>query len=362
MAGKIAETGGSTTPSHRPSGASPKSGNAPVEADRRPGDPTRTLPGAKLTNKEYGPGPVTVYIEPKVEKAPVLLAIQKWNTTMGTNLFQVAKDPKSADIRVTLKKVKAGITSVDTGTPGAWTPNGQGVITLDPGMFSHDGWKNWLDIHAANAAQVDNYAITPGVFLDAGAANIEHELGHTIGLAHPGKPGSMTQYGTPPDSGLMGGATAPLQNEYDKVMQLRNPTEQPDLHELQHARMEDIMAPVPFQGSGRTPEPQIKQGKGPEALPWGEAAQVNDAIGLIPPPDENNFTPQGDAESFLFSPTDRPNEPVTAGQPYGAGPAAMAGQHESDDQFVARIAAQVKQDPAAPKSLRQFAERALNGM
>ena len=114
---------------------------------------------------------------------------------------------------------------------------------------------------------------------------------------------------------------------------------------------------------GQTPEPAIKQGKGPDALPWGEAAQVNDAIGLVPPTqDQNTFVPQGDAQSFLFSPTDRPQEPFSAGLPFGAGPNANPQGNETDDQFVQRIAGQVKADPTAPKQLKQFADRALQGM
>ena len=113
--------------------------------------------------------------------------------------------------------------------------------------------------------------------------------------------------------------------------------------------------------AGRTPEPAIKQGKGPESLPWGEAAQVNDAIGLVPPPDEETYTPQGDAESFLFSPTDRPNEPFSAGLPFGDGPNATRAAYQTDDDVVKQIARTAAQDPAAPKSLKAFAARALQG-
>lgn len=114
---------------------------------------------------------------------------------------------------------------------------------------------------------------------------------------------------------------------------------------------------------GQTPQPQIKQGSGPEALPWGEAAQINDAIGLIPPEeDDETYQPTGPQEEFLFSPTDRPTEPFTAGLPFGAGPGDVPRAHETDRQFVQRVAGELKQDPNTPKNLKQFADRALQGM
>ncbi len=113
--------------------------------------------------------------------------------------------------------------------------------------------------------------------------------------------------------------------------------------------------------AGATPEPQIKQGKGPDALPWGEATQLNDAVGLIPP-EEDRHVPSGDAEQFLYSPTDRPGEPVTQGQPYGAGANTIRAAYQSEDDVVHQVAAQVSKDPAAPKSLKAFAARALQGM
>ena len=112
--------------------------------------------------------------------------------------------------------------------------------------------------------------------------------------------------------------------------------------------------------ASRVPTSQFKQGG--TNLPWGEAAQLNDAVGLVPPPEDNQHVPQGDAEQFLFSPTDRPGEPVTAGQPYGAGPMVVPGAGETDDQLVKRVAAEALKNPGAPKQLKDFANRALNGM
>jgi hypothetical protein len=112
---------------------------------------------------------------------------------------------------------------------------------------------------------------------------------------------------------------------------------------------------------GQTPQPTVKQGKGPDALPWGEAAQINDAVGLIPP-EEDPYQPQGDAENFLYSPTDRPQEPATAGLPYGPGANGIPQMPESDGDLVHRVAAVAVNDPAAPSEMKAFAQRALKGM
>ena len=113
---------------------------------------------------------------------------------------------------------------------------------------------------------------------------------------------------------------------------------------------------------GQTPQPAIKQGQGPEALPWGEAAQVNDLVGLVPPSDEENFQPKSEQEQFIYGPSDRPQEPFSHGLPFGPGANFTPGADEGDDDFVKRVASQALNDPAAPKQMRQFAQRALNGM
>lgn len=113
---------------------------------------------------------------------------------------------------------------------------------------------------------------------------------------------------------------------------------------------------------GATPAPAFKQGSGPASLPWGEATQVNDLVGMVPPPDQGDeFTPQGDAQQFLYSPTDRPKEPFSAGLPFGAGPGP---EMTVDDpvQEVSKIASQALADPRAPKELKAFAQRVQQGM
>lgn len=111
---------------------------------------------------------------------------------------------------------------------------------------------------------------------------------------------------------------------------------------------------------GVTPQPTIKKGTGPAALAQGDAADVNDLIGLVPP-DNPGYQPTGEEDQFLFSPTDRPNEPFSAGLPFGPGKNATAASYQTDDDLVKQIAAQAAKDPAAPKSLKAFAARALQG-
>lgn len=112
---------------------------------------------------------------------------------------------------------------------------------------------------------------------------------------------------------------------------------------------------------GQTPQPTIKKGSGPAALAQGDAAQVNDLVGLIPP-DNPPYQPAGESDQFLFSPTDRPAEPFTQGLPFGPGANATRESYQSDEDLVRQVAGQAAKDPAAPKSMKAFAARALEGM
>jgi len=113
---------------------------------------------------------------------------------------------------------------------------------------------------------------------------------------------------------------------------------------------------------GVTPQPTIQRGSGPDALGYGEAAQVNDLVGLVPPPEDQTFTPSTDQENFIFAPSDRPNEAATHGLPFGPGAPTTPHAYESDDQMVQRVAADISQDPNAPAILKQFAARAREGL
>lgn len=93
--------------------------------------------------------------------------------------------------------------------------------------------------------------------------------------------------------------------------------------------------------------PEYRRGTGADALPYGQATALNGAtprgvpsyLGITAPQDEaegvNLGTPD---ESFLFSTTDRQDEPITAGAPFGPGPFSPTIRHESESAFKQRIA------------------------
>lgn len=86
-------------------------------------------------------------------------------------------------------------------------------------------------------------------------------------------------------------------------------------------------------------------------------------MGLMPPPEEDDaYQPQGDEESFLFGPTDRPDEPITAGLPFGEGPDVSRDDPalESAPAFKARLADTLSARPQS-KELRRFVERLRAG-
>jgi hypothetical protein len=58
--------------------------------------------------------------------------------------------------------------------------------------------------------------------------------------------------------------------------------------------------------------------------------------------DDDEFQPADDGEAFLFSPTDRPGEPITAGMPMGEGPNMTPLPHEGRAEFVNRVATQLE--------------------
>ena len=92
----------------------------------------------------------------------------------------------------------------------------------------------------------------------------------------------------------------------------------------------------------------------------GDAAQVNDLVGLIPP-DNPPYQPAGESDQFLFSPTDRPAEPFTQGLPFGPGHGPEM-TNDNPELEIQKVAIQALQDPHAPKELKQFAARVQQGM
>lgn len=106
--------------------------------------------------------------------------------------------------------------------------------------------------------------------------------------------------------------------------------------------------------SGQTPEPMFQRG---DTLAYGVAAGANRQAQEIP-----DYKPADAAEQFLFSPTDKPHEPLTHGAPFGPGAPVTPYAVQSDQSVVQQVADQALADPNAPTELRQFARRVLGGM
>jgi hypothetical protein len=106
-----------------------------------------------------------------------------------------------------------------------------------------------------------------------------------------------------------------------------------------------------------------------EGLPYGANALANDMSEDIPDDDLfddgfdelADFNPQSTSEQFLFSGTDRPDEPLTAGMTFGDGPDFTRFAHESNADLLNRVADRLGADPTAPKEVRAFAERVKRG-
>ena len=105
---------------------------------------------------------------------------------------------------------------------------------------------------------------------------------------------------------------------------------------------------------GQTPQPAIKRGSGPDALPQGAAGQANALLSsgampfddqtadLIDDEDDEAFSPADDEEAFIFGASDRPSEPITAGMPLGPGPSMVPLPNESRTEFVGRVATRLE--------------------
>jgi hypothetical protein len=108
--------------------------------------------------------------------------------------------------------------------------------------------------------------------------------------------------------------------------------------------------------TGETPPIDFK------SVGYDTADQANELAGMFPTgQDQPDYVPANEAEKFLFGPTDRPNEPITAGAPFGAGPAAAPSAYESPDQLLSRVAQEIGGTPGAAPELRAFAARVARG-
>lgn len=123
--------------------------------------------------------------------------------------------------------------------------------------------------------------------------------------------------------------------------------------------------------------PQYRRGTGPDQMPFGAAAQANQALANAPeapaPPalvPSGNETPQAPPvrgnltghDDIVFGPTDRPDEPLTAGASFGAGPGLLPHRGaESDQEFMVRVTGEMANSPTANWLVKNLAVRAQRG-
>lgn len=69
----------------------------------------------------------------------------------------------------------------------------------------------------------------------------------------------------------------------------------------------------------------------------------------------------GELEDVLFAPTERPDEPLTAGVEFGPGPLTVPFPGETERDFRLRVADSLSSSPSATPSVRAFADRLLRG-
>ena len=105
-------------------------------------------------------------------------------------------------------------------------------------------------------------------------------------------------------------------------------------------------------------------------LPYGENALVNQMSEAIPDDEPfvepgfdelAGFEPGDDKTAFLFSETDRPDEPLTQGMGFGPGADFSRHAHESNADLLNRVADSIASDVSAPKEARAFADRVKRG-
>ena len=111
--------------------------------------------------------------------------------------------------------------------------------------------------------------------------------------------------------------------------------------------------------AGETPETQFRKG---DELAQGEASAANSLMGLIgtgqgPEPHQ----PANPEEQFLFSQTDRPNEPITHGAPFGPGANTVRGAFSSDADVVQQVAAQLSRSDIGPDTRAWLARAQAEG-
>ena len=110
---------------------------------------------------------------------------------------------------------------------------------------------------------------------------------------------------------------------------------------------------------GETPTPEYQRGT---ELPYGAAQQANELRGLVDESRPVEFQPKTPQEQFLFSPTDRPDEPVTAGAPIGGGRNVTRHVVDTPQDFQARVVQEIQADPNPPREVKALLQRMAEGM
>lgn len=96
-------------------------------------------------------------------------------------------------------------------------------------------------------------------------------------------------------------------------------------------------------------------------MAYGEATAANDLEAMaMPPMPVEQFAPAGPEEQFLYSQTDKPDEPLTAGAPFGPGPSSTR-PYESSDQFLRRVSSVLDRTSKVPPEVKAFLDRAAAG-
>jgi hypothetical protein len=119
-------------------------------------------------------------------------------------------------------------------------------------------------------------------------------------------------------------------------------------------------------------KPKYRKGSGPNQLPQGGASSLNEVLesssfapaepDLGPEPGAMNmFSPEfAGLENVLFADTDRPEEPITAGAPFGPGPGPRPASGD-DTMFRKRVATELLNAKGVSSSTKLFASKLYAG-
>lgn len=116
---------------------------------------------------------------------------------------------------------------------------------------------------------------------------------------------------------------------------------------------------------GATPQPEF------EGLAYGENvaanqlatdADVDAELFGDGTEDEDDFQPADEDEEFLFGPTDRPDEPLTAGVGFGPGIDATRHAFASDSDMLDRLAEKISANAATDPAARAWAAQRAKGL